>query len=77
MDFSEIGVKSRKTGLKARENVRRDEHNMEDLDDFFREEQTTLVNETSNTNTKPPNGRINSLLQMMMTFYDLQLQTIE
>lgn len=58
MDFSEIGVKSRKTGLKARENVRRDEHNMEDLDDFFREEQTTLVNETSNTNTKPPNGRI-------------------
>lgn len=56
MDFSEIGVKSRKTGLTARENVRRDEHDMEDLDDFFREEQTTLVNESSTT--KPPNGRI-------------------
>lgn len=56
MDFSDLGVKSRKTGLKARDNVRRDEHDMEDLDDFFREEHTTLVNESSTT--KPPNGRI-------------------
>lgn len=43
MDFSEIGVKSRKTGITVRQNVRRDEHNMEDLDEFFQDDERTLV----------------------------------
>ncbi|CCH44020.1 Midasin [Wickerhamomyces ciferrii] len=66
MDFSEIGVKSRKTGLKAKENVKRDQHNMEDVDDFFQDDQTirnqqqqqqhhNQQNQPNNINT---NGRI-------------------
>ncbi|ODQ78144.1 hypothetical protein BABINDRAFT_162816 [Babjeviella inositovora NRRL Y-12698] len=33
-----IGSQSRKTGLRAKPNTRRDEHDMEDLDDFFADE---------------------------------------
>lgn len=38
MDFSEIGVKSRKMGLTAKQNVKRDINDMEDLDDFFNDD---------------------------------------
>ncbi|ONH66694.1 Protein MIF2 [Cyberlindnera fabianii] len=39
MDFLEIGVKSRKTGLTARENVKRDAHDMDDIEDFFKDDE--------------------------------------
>lgn len=38
MDLLSLGSQSRKTGLKARENVRKDRHNMEDIDEFFQED---------------------------------------
>lgn len=40
--LDDIGTKARKTGITAKSNVRRDEHDMEDLDDFFKD--TTVIN---------------------------------
>ncbi|KAF3986528.1 hypothetical protein FT663_03791 [Candidozyma haemuli var. vulneris] len=41
MDLINIGKKARKTGFRAREGVLRDEHNMEDIDEFFAEANST------------------------------------
>ncbi|KAH3679727.1 hypothetical protein WICMUC_000758 [Wickerhamomyces mucosus] len=35
MDFSEIGSKSRKTGLRAPSGIRKDKYDMDDIDEFF------------------------------------------
>ena len=39
MDLLNLGSQSRKTGLKPRANLRKDKYNMEDVDEFFAEEE--------------------------------------
>lgn len=58
MDFSEIGVTSRKTGLRAKENVKRDANNMEDVDDFFKDD--TIIHNNDSKKGRiifPPSSR--------------------
>ena len=43
MDYMNLGVTSRKTGLRVRDDVARDEYNMENVDDFFKEDDLSLV----------------------------------
>nr|5T59_C Chain C, KLLA0B13629p [Kluyveromyces lactis NRRL Y-1140]5T59_F Chain F, KLLA0B13629p [Kluyveromyces lactis NRRL Y-1140] len=39
MDYMNLGVKSRKTGLTVNKTVQKDEYSMENLNDFFKDEQ--------------------------------------
>ncbi|GMM53597.1 Mif2 protein [Maudiozyma humilis] len=43
MDYMNLGVTSRKTGLRVRDDVARDEYNMENVDDFFKDDDFSLV----------------------------------
>lgn len=39
MDYMKLGVKSRKTGLAVKEDVKKDEYSMENVDEFFRDDE--------------------------------------
>lgn len=43
MDYMNLGVRSRKTGLNAKENIRKDEYSMESIDDFFKDDESSVV----------------------------------
>ncbi|CUM45989.1 uncharacterized protein AC631_01124 [Debaryomyces fabryi] len=45
MDLLNLGSQSRKTGLKPRANLRKDKYNMEDVDEFFAEEEEDKDND--------------------------------
>ena len=71
MNFTEIGVKSRKTGLTVKSNVRRDEHNMEDLDDFFQDDdERTLVTKEAKLSANR-GGAKDAATSAKMTFNDV------
>ncbi|SCV00255.1 LAMI_0G03884g1_1 [Lachancea mirantina] len=42
MDYMNLGVRSRKTGLQVKENIEKDEFSMENVDDFFKEDESTI-----------------------------------
>lgn len=44
MDYMNLGVTSRKTGIRARDNIEKDEYSMENVDDFFKEEEESFIN---------------------------------
>lgn len=43
MDYMNLGVKSRKTGLTVNKTVQKDEYSMENLNDFFKDEQDSFI----------------------------------
>ena len=43
MDYMHLGVRSRKTGLNAKENIKKDEYSMESIDDFFKDDESSVV----------------------------------
>ncbi|AAS50785.1 ABR015Cp [Eremothecium gossypii ATCC 10895] len=43
MDYMNLGITSRKTGLRVKQSIRRDEHSMENVDDFFAEDDESTV----------------------------------
>ncbi|GAV52049.1 hypothetical protein ZYGR_0AG00400 [Zygosaccharomyces rouxii] len=43
MDYMHLGVRSRKTGINARQGLEKDEYSMERIDDFFSEDSTSHV----------------------------------
>lgn len=43
MDFMDLGVTSRKAGLRVKNNIAKDEYNMEDLEDFFKDDKSSLI----------------------------------
>lgn len=43
-----LGVQSRKTGLNVKENIKKDEYSMENIDDFFKDDDTSLINSKGN-----------------------------
>lgn len=51
MDLLNLGSQSRKTGLKPRANLRKDKYNMEDVDEFFAEDEDGK--QTEGIETKP------------------------
>lgn len=55
MDYMDLGVRSRKTGLRVKDDIAKDEYNMENLEDFFKDEDTSLI-------TMRRKGRKSSLL---------------
>lgn len=67
MDLLNIGTKGRKTNIAPRDNVRRDEYNMEDVDEFFAEDKdNTIASKSSGKQlnyraigTASPSSRLN------------------
>ncbi|CCE64170.1 hypothetical protein TPHA_0G03300 [Tetrapisispora phaffii CBS 4417] len=53
MDYMELGVRSRKTGINAKQNIERDEYSMENIDEFFNDDTETTIN--TNLNNHLPN----------------------
>ncbi|CAK7913079.1 inner kinetochore subunit Mif2p [[Candida] anglica] len=54
MDLLNLGSQARRTGLKPRENVARDRHDMEDIDEFFADEgENDFVSEQSSKPSVP------------------------
>lgn len=43
MDYMNLGVRSRKTGLNAKENIKKDEYSMESIDEFFKDDESSVV----------------------------------
>ncbi|CAI4044706.1 Mif2p SKDI_11G1260 [Saccharomyces kudriavzevii IFO 1802] len=43
MDYMNLGLKSRKTGIDVKENIPKDEYSMENIDDFFKDDETSLI----------------------------------
>ncbi|KAG0662975.1 hypothetical protein C6P45_000927 [Maudiozyma exigua] len=43
MDFMDLGVTSRKTGLRIKNNIAKDEYNMENLEDFFKDDKSSMI----------------------------------
>lgn len=43
MDYMNLGVRSRKTGLNVKQNLQKDEYSMENIDDFFKDDDTSLI----------------------------------
>ncbi|CAB4257173.1 similar to Saccharomyces cerevisiae YKL089W MIF2 Kinetochore protein with homology to human CENP-C [Maudiozyma barnettii] len=43
MDFMNLGVTSRKTGLRVKNNVAKDEYNMENVEDFFKDDEASMI----------------------------------
>ncbi|AGO10467.1 AaceriABR015Cp [[Ashbya] aceris (nom. inval.)] len=43
MDYMNLGITSRKTGLRVKQSIRRDEYSMENVDDFFAEDEESAV----------------------------------
>ncbi|CAR26069.1 ZYRO0B01144p [Zygosaccharomyces rouxii] len=43
MDYMHLGVRSRKTGINARQGLEKDEYSMERIDDFFSEDSTSHI----------------------------------
>ncbi|CDO95971.1 unnamed protein product [Kluyveromyces dobzhanskii CBS 2104] len=43
MDYMNLGVRSRKTGLTVDKTIQKDEYSMENLDDFFKDEQESFI----------------------------------
>lgn len=43
MDYMNLGVRSRKTGLNVKQNLEKDEYSMENIDDFFKDDDTSLI----------------------------------
>lgn len=59
MDLIRIGKEARKTGFKARSGLRRDEHDMEDIDEFFDEgTQELTFSEFSKETSTERSGRL-------------------
>ncbi|CCE85826.1 Piso0_005461 [Millerozyma farinosa CBS 7064] len=52
MDLLKLGLQSRKTGLKPRDNLRKDKYDMEDIDEFFADEEEEVKEERGNRTTK-------------------------
>lgn len=44
MDYMHLGVRSRKTGINAKQGLEKDEYSMERIDDFFSEDSTSQIN---------------------------------
>ncbi|CUS20620.1 LAQU0S01e10770g1_1 [Lachancea quebecensis] len=42
MDYMNLGVKSRKTGIQVKGNIGRDEYSMENIDEFFKDDDTLI-----------------------------------
>ncbi|SCV01431.1 LAME_0G16182g1_1 [Lachancea meyersii CBS 8951] len=42
MDYMNLGVTSRKTGIKIRQNIRKDEYSMENVDEFFKDNESSI-----------------------------------
>ena len=53
MDLLNLGSQSRKTGLKQRANLRKDKYNMEDVDEFFAEEEEEEDKDSDYTERRP------------------------
>ena len=59
MDYMDLGVTSRKTGLRVKNNITKDEYNMEDLEDFFNDDKSSMitVRKRSRRSSILPNNR--------------------
>lgn len=53
-DYKELGIKGRHTGLQISDNLKRDEYGMEDLDDYFSDEEELIP---TNSPQKQPDSR--------------------
>ena len=42
MDYMDLGVRSRKTGIQVRSSIGKDEYSMEDVDEFFKDDESTV-----------------------------------
>lgn len=51
MDLLKLGLQSRKMGLKPRDNLRKDKYDMEDIDEFFADEEEEVKEGKSNRTT--------------------------
>ena len=43
MDYMKLGLKSRKTGIDVKQDIPKDEYSMENIDDFFKDDETSLI----------------------------------
>lgn len=43
MDYMSLGIRSRKTGLNVKDNVKKDEYSMENIDDFFNDDDSSIA----------------------------------
>ncbi|KOG98236.1 Mif2p [Saccharomyces eubayanus] len=43
MDYMNLGLRSRKTGIDVKQNIPKDEYSMENIDDFFKDDETSLI----------------------------------
>ncbi|KAL3241085.1 Mif2p [Nakaseomyces bracarensis] len=43
MDYMNLGLRSRKTGLDVKKNIQKDEYSMENIDEFFKDEDTSFL----------------------------------
>lgn len=43
MDYMSLGIKSRKTGLNVKDNIKKDEYSMESIDDFFNDDDSSVA----------------------------------
>lgn len=44
MDYMNLGITSRKTGLRVKEHIQKDEYSMENVDDFFQDDEESFIN---------------------------------
>ncbi|CCD27400.1 Mif2p NDAI_0K02090 [Naumovozyma dairenensis CBS 421] len=52
MDYMNLGIKSRKTGLNVKNDIKKDEYSMENLDDFFQDNDTTNLSDKNQRSKK-------------------------
>ncbi|QLQ78174.1 hypothetical protein HG537_0A04210 [Torulaspora globosa] len=59
MDYMSLGIRSRKTGLNVKDNVKKDEYSMENIDDFFNDDDSSVAS------TRNKVGRRSTMLSLM------------
>ncbi|QLL30608.1 hypothetical protein HG536_0A04260 [Torulaspora globosa] len=59
MDYMSLGIRSRKTGLNVKDNVKKDEYSMENIDDFFNDDDSSVAS------TRNKAGRRSTMLSIM------------
>ncbi|CCC67062.1 hypothetical protein NCAS_0A05040 [Naumovozyma castellii] len=73
MDYMNLGIRSRKTGLNVRDDIKKDEFSMENIDDFFKDDDTNMITKRR----KSSGRRTSSLLPVEDAKHMLPLSLLE
>ncbi|CAI4034676.1 hypothetical protein SMKI_11G1250 [Saccharomyces mikatae IFO 1815] len=79
MDYMKLGLKSRKTGIDVKQDIPKDEYSMENIDDFFKDDETSLTSMRRKSRRKSSlflpssfNGNNNNILPPFLQSYKSQ-----